>query len=82
MKVVKIIVKDGECRGDVHKEGQEILVKETTPGGMCLGAWNAVAPYLTALRYGANFPWEREEGVITVKCPDPKGIVLELRRVE
>ena len=82
MKTVRIIVKDGECRGERHKVGQEILVEKTTPGGMCLGAWNAIAPYLTALRYGADFPWEKENGVITIKCPDPKGIVLELRRVE
>jgi len=77
-----ITVKDGVCHGGVHQVGQVIKVERTTPGGMCLGAWNAIAPYITALRYGANFPWEKEKGVATIHCPDPKGITLELRRSE
>ena len=79
---VRIIVEAGKCQGNVHQVGQEIDVENTTPGGMCLGAWNAIAPYLTALRYGGNFPWEKEKGVATIHCPDPKGITLELRRIE
>jgi uncharacterized repeat protein (TIGR04076 family) len=75
-----ITVKDGVCQGDFHQVGQVITVERTTPGGMCMGAWNSIAPYLTALRMGANFPWEKEEGVATIHCPDPKGITLELRR--
>jgi len=75
-----ITVKDGVCQGKVHHVGQVITVERTTPDGMCIGAWNAIAPYLTALRHGANFPWEKEEGVATIHCPDPKGITLELRR--
>jgi uncharacterized repeat protein (TIGR04076 family) len=47
-----------------------------------MGAWNAIAPYISTLRYGGNFPWEEEEGVATIHCPDPKGITLELRRFE
>jgi uncharacterized repeat protein (TIGR04076 family) len=62
--------------------GQVYILKKTTLDGLCLGLWNAIAPYLTALRYGANFPWEEEEGVITVGCPDPDGIAVELRRIE
>ena len=77
-----ITVKDGVCQGDVHQAGQVITVERTTPGGMCMGAWNAIAPYVTALRHGANFPWEKEEGVAIIHCPDPKGITLELRRSE
>jgi len=79
---VRITVKEGKCSGDRHPVGQEIIVEHTTPGGMCLGAWNAIAPYLTTLRFGGNFPWEKEIGVATIHCPDPKGITLELRRVE
>lgn len=75
-----ITVKDGVCHGGTHRVGQVITVERTTPGGMCLGAWNAIAPYLTALRHGANFPWEKEEGVALIHCPDPEGITLELRR--
>ena len=75
-----ITVKDGVCQGGFHQVGQVITVERTTPGGMCMGAWNSIAPYVTALRMGANFPWEKEEGVATIHCPDPKGITLELRR--
>jgi len=79
---IRITVKDGQCQGSVHPVGQVITVDGKTPEGMCLGAWNAIAPYLTALRFGGNFPWEKEEGVATIHCPDPKGITLELRRIE
>jgi len=75
-----ITVKDGICQGGVHEVGQVITVERTTPGGVCIGAWNAIAPYLTSLRHGASFPWEKEEGVATIHCPDPEGITLELRR--
>ena len=83
MKTIKITITGGECHGEHHKVGQEFMVERTTPAGMCLGAWNAIAPYVTALRYDANFPWEKEKGVANIHCPDPiGGITLELRRVE
>jgi uncharacterized repeat protein (TIGR04076 family) len=82
LKHVRITFKSGNCSSGTHKVGDVVVVKNTTPEGLCLGVWNAITPYLTALRYGANFPWEREEGVITVGCPDPDGIAVELRRIE
>lgn len=79
---IRIIVKDGICQGKIHTVGQVFTVDHTTPEGMCLGAWNAIAPYLTTLRFGGNFPWEKEEGVASIHCPDPKGITIELRRIK
>jgi len=79
---INITIINGVCQGDHHKVGQEFIVEHTTPAGMCLDAWNAIAPYVSALRFGGNFPWEKEEGVATIHCPDPKGITLELRRVK
>jgi uncharacterized repeat protein (TIGR04076 family) len=79
---IRITVTAGQCQGKLHKVDDVFIVERTTPEGMCLGAWNAIAPYLTALHHGANFPWEKEEGVAVIHCPDPKGIQLELRRVE
>ncbi len=80
---IRITIKDGECRGGYHKVGQVFTFEHTSPGGMCLGAWTAIAPYLITLSCGGNFPWEKEEGVATIRCPDPKaGIILELRRIE
>ena len=76
-----ITVKAGKCQGDIHKTGQAFIVENTTPEGVCLGAWNAIVPYLTTLSCDGNFPWEKEDGVAMIHCPDPKGIILELRRI-
>ena len=77
---VKITITKGKCQGDFHKIGDEFIVEHMTPE-MCLGAWNAIAPYVTTLLFGGNFPWEKEEGIAKIHCPDPKGIVIELRRI-
>ena len=79
---VIITIKRGKCQGGFHNIGDKFTVGSTTPAGMCLGAWNAVAPYVCVLSYGGNFPWEEEKGVATIHCPDPKGITLELKRTE
>lgn len=39
-------------------------------------------PYSLTLLCGGNFHWEKEKGVATIHCPDPKGITLEPRRIE
>ena len=80
--VVLITIKRGKCQGKFHKIGDTFTVESTTPDGMCLGAWNAVSPYVTTLLFGGYFPWEQEKGVATIHCPDPKGITLELKCVE
>ncbi|MDY6910840.1 MAG: TIGR04076 family protein [Chloroflexota bacterium] len=82
MSPVRITVKKGKCQGNLHQIGEEFLVEDTTPEGVCLGAWNALVPYLTTLGCGGNFSWEDEKGVATIHCPDPKCIILELRRAE
>lgn len=79
---IRITIKGGKCQGQINNRGQVFMVGDTTPEGMCTGAWMAVAPYVMALQYGSNFPWEPEEGYALVHCPDPKGITLELRRVD
>jgi len=79
---IRITVKEGTCQGKRHKIGDTFTVENTTPGGMCLGAWNAVASPVSSLRLGANFPWEKEKGIATIHCPDPKGITLELKRID
>ena len=78
---VLITVKGGLCQGGIHKVGQTFRVGETTPEGLCMGALDAIYPYLMTLEYGADLPWEKEKGVATIHCPDPEGIVLELKRV-
>jgi uncharacterized repeat protein (TIGR04076 family) len=41
-----------------HKVGDEWLGDGATPGGICMGSFGSCLPYLTALRFGASFPWE------------------------
>ncbi|MBL7074687.1 TIGR04076 family protein [candidate division KSB1 bacterium] len=79
---VSITVKDGVCQGGIHVVGQVFKVDETTPEGICLGAWEAIAPYLMTLCYGGDFPWEDENGVAVIHCPDPCGITLKLSRID
>ncbi len=78
---VRITVKDGVCQGKIHEIGQVFTVNETTPAGMCTGAWDAIFPYFLTLLCGGNFNWEKEKGIATLRCPDPNGITLELRRI-
>jgi uncharacterized repeat protein (TIGR04076 family) len=53
-----------------HTVGEEWVVDGATPGGICMGSFSSCLPYLTALRFGASFPWEKQEGTITIGCPD------------
>ena len=45
-----------------HTAGEEWVIDGVTPDGICLGSFSSCMPYLTALRYGASFPWERRRG--------------------
>mgnify|MGYP000128504820 FL=1 len=70
-----------EAGGD--QAGDEWLVDGTTPGGICMGSFGSCLPYLTALRFGASFPWEKREGTITLGCPDHiNQVVWKLDRLE
>ncbi|OQX26158.1 MAG: hypothetical protein BWK80_11915 [Desulfobacteraceae bacterium IS3] len=79
---IRITVISGKCQGNIHEIGQEFFVEKTTPQGICLGAWNSIAPYITALLLGGDLPSVKEKGVMKVHCPDTKGITLEIRRIE
>jgi uncharacterized repeat protein (TIGR04076 family) len=65
-----------------HKVGDEWIVRRKTPGGMCMGAFSSLLPYLTTLRFGGAFPWEKEAGRGTFACPDHEACtVFELERL-
>jgi uncharacterized repeat protein (TIGR04076 family) len=79
--MMRIISIAGSCPNG-HQVGEEYLVDGLTPAGICLGSFSSCLPYLTALRFGASFPWEKEEGTITVGCPDHiNQVVWRLDRV-
>jgi uncharacterized repeat protein (TIGR04076 family) len=62
-----------------HSVGDQWVIERKTPGGMCLSAFNSLMPFVMTLRFGGNFPWERD-GEATVCCPDPE--VVNVFRLE
>ncbi|HEX9051222.1 MAG TPA: TIGR04076 family protein [Anaeromyxobacter sp.] len=62
-----------------HVVGDTWIVEGKTPAGMCLSAFHSLSPFLMALRFGGDFPWE-EAGEATVCCPDPE--VVNVFRIE
>lgn len=65
-----------------HKVGDTFKVTGAERvDGLCGWAYHAILPFLTVLRYGGEFPWEKNKDVATVCCPDPNNsVVFELRR--
>ena len=63
-----------------HKVGDEFIVGRYTPGGLCMGAFASLLPYITTLRFGGSFPWEKDPDSGTFGCPDCK--VVNTFRIE
>ncbi|HXX36283.1 MAG TPA: TIGR04076 family protein [Thermodesulfobacteriota bacterium] len=85
---LKIISVKGTCVA-AHQVGQEFDLNGVFEVGisadgkaLCPVAFHAAFPYWRALRYGGEFPWEKDKDVAHVACPDPfNPVVMELRRV-
>jgi len=78
---VKVISQQGTCvKG--HKVGDEFVIGGTTPGGMCLSAFNSLLPSLQTLRFGGTFPWAEDPDAAKIACTDAENpVVFELRRI-
>ncbi len=65
------------------KQGDSWLIEDgKTPGGMCAGAYNSVAPAIRIFRLGGEHPWDSDKDVTYVSCPDPERILIyEVRRL-
>ncbi len=78
--VATVISQKGRCEAG-HKVGDEFLIGDKTPPGMCTWAFYALFPFATVLQFGASFPWEKSADRTTVACPDPLNpVVFEIRR--
>lgn len=78
---VKVISQQGTCEMG-HKVGDEWVVGEKTPEGLCTFAFGSLLPTITPLMFGASFPWESDPDMTTAACPDPANpVVFELRRL-
>ncbi len=65
-----------------HKVGDEWLWQDTIPGGMCFAAFNTISPSALVLKFGGQFPWQKDPDVITMSCPDyDVQTIFEIRRI-
>jgi len=60
------------------KEGDNWLITDRTPAGMCLAGYNALYPFIRTLRYGGGF----NRDFARVSCPDSSHcVVFEVKRI-
>lgn len=79
--VVKVISQRGNCVAN-HKVGDEFIIGDATPLGMCSWAFFTLFPFASTLQSGGVFPWEDDPDKSIVACPDPGNpVVFELRRL-
>jgi len=78
---IKVVSQKGTCRLE-HKVGEEWIISQKTPEGICLSAFNALFPNVRVLMFGGTLPWETDPDVTTVACLDAENpVVFELRRL-
>ncbi len=74
LEVTEILI-GGECPVGITV-GQVWEVRDgIVPEGICAAAWNAIQPYVVALRYGGVMPWNGQ-AEMTACCPDPANPVV------
>jgi uncharacterized repeat protein (TIGR04076 family) len=78
--IAKVISQKGTCEAG-HRVGDEFVIGEKTPPGLCSWAFHTLFPFAEVLRFGGSFPWEEDPNRATVACPDPANpVIFELRR--
>jgi len=79
--LAKVISQRGVCEAD-HRVGDEFVIGQKTPTGLCAWAFCALFPCAEVLQFGGAFPWEKDPNKAIVACPDADNpVVFELRRV-
>jgi uncharacterized repeat protein (TIGR04076 family) len=73
------ILESGNCPNE-HKIGDKFEWPDDR-GKICASAVHAIYPYITAMRAGGAFPWEKDPDTCTICCPDPNNpVVFTIRR--
>ena len=67
--IASVISQKGHCAAG-HVVGDEYIIGDKTPDGMCAWAYYALFPFASVLQYGGKFPWSKDENKVTVACPD------------
>lgn len=78
--VASVVSQCGHCEAG-HCVGDQFVIGQTTPPGMCSWAFYTLYPFAQVLQFGGSFPWEPDAAVSRVACPDADNpVVFELRR--
>ena len=78
--IARVISQQGTCVAG-HRVGDEFVMGQTTPAGMCSWAFYVLFPFAETLQFGGEFPWEGQRGRAVAACPDADNpVVFELRR--
>ena len=78
--LTSVISQKGTCAAG-HKVGDEFIIGEEIPPGLCPWAFHSIFPAAAVLQFGGSFPWENNPDRTTVACSDPENpVVFELRR--
>jgi uncharacterized repeat protein (TIGR04076 family) len=82
VKVTVHSITKGKCPKG-HKVGDSWLIEDDlTPGGMCMGAFNAVAGTIRLFLFGGEHPWDKDKDVAYRSCPDLKHwVIYEIKRL-
>lgn len=79
--VARVISQKGTCAAG-HRVGDEFLIGDKTPSGMCSWAFYTLFPFASTLQFQGSFPWEEDPQKAIVACPDSTNpVVFQLRRV-
>jgi uncharacterized repeat protein (TIGR04076 family) len=80
---VRVISRKGTCQFGHQVDDVVVFDGETISGRICLSALYSFLPKVFAMRYGADFPWLKEnKDVSTHACPDAYNpVVFEIRRI-
>ena len=80
---VKVISQKGTCQFGHQVDDVIIFDGETIQGRVCISALYSFMPKVFAMRYGADFPWLKEnKDISTHACPDAfNPVVFEIRRI-
>ena len=82
--IARVVSRKGTC-GFGYKVGDAVVFDgETIQGRICLSALYSFIPKVYAMRYGATFPWLKEnKDVASHACPDAfNPVVFEICRVK
>jgi uncharacterized repeat protein (TIGR04076 family) len=80
---VKVLNQKGTCHFGHQVDDVIVFDGETIQGRICISALYSLMPKVFAMRYGAEFPWLKDnKDVSTHACPDAfNPVVFEIRRI-